>query len=69
NVILDPNTAHPKLTLSKNRKQVSHSELWSDVPNNPERFDSSLCVLGMDGFTCGRLYFEVQVGDKTDWDL
>ncbi|KAI2662758.1 E3 ubiquitin-protein ligase TRIM58 [Labeo rohita] len=68
-VILDPNTAHPKLRLSKDRKQVSHCGLWSDVPNNPERFDSSLCVLGMDGFSCGRFYFEVQVGDKTDWDL
>ncbi|XP_073692731.1 E3 ubiquitin-protein ligase TRIM39-like [Garra rufa] len=68
-VILDPNTAHPKLALSKDRKQVSHGEFWRDVPNNPERFDTSPCVLGMDGFSCGRFYFEVQVSDKTEWDL
>ncbi|XP_059358694.1 E3 ubiquitin/ISG15 ligase TRIM25-like isoform X2 [Carassius carassius] len=68
-VILDPNTAYPRLKLSKNRKQVSYGESWRDVPNNPERFDSSACVLGNDGYSCGRFYFEVQVGDKTEWDL
>ncbi|ROJ33120.1 Nuclear factor 7, ovary [Anabarilius grahami] len=68
-VILDPNTAYPKLILSKDRKQVRHGGTWTDVPNNPERFDSSACVLGMDGFSCGRFYFEVQVSDKTEWDL
>ncbi|XP_077084377.1 zinc finger protein RFP-like [Siphateles boraxobius] len=68
-VILDPNTAYPKLILSKDGKQVSHGGSWTDVPNNPERFDSSACVLGKDGFSCGRFYFEVQVSDKTEWDL
>ncbi|XP_067257755.1 nuclear factor 7, ovary-like [Chanodichthys erythropterus] len=68
-VILDPNTAYPKLILSKDRKQVSYGGTWTDVPNNPERFDSSACVLGKDGFSCGRFYFEVQVSDKTEWDL
>uniref|UniRef100_A0A672QWZ8 Uncharacterized protein n=1 Tax=Sinocyclocheilus grahami TaxID=75366 RepID=A0A672QWZ8_SINGR len=68
-VILDPNTAHPKLILSKDGKQVSHGGSWRDVPNNSERFDSSACVLGKDGFSCGRFYFVVQVGDKTEWDL
>ncbi len=68
-MILDPNTAHPKLILSKDGKQVSHGGSWRDVPNNPERFDLSACVLGKDGFSCGRFYFVVQVGDKTEWDL
>ncbi|XP_059376611.1 zinc-binding protein A33-like [Carassius carassius] len=69
NVRLDPKTAHPKLILSKYRKQVKHSGSWRDVPNNPERFDSSACVLGKDGFSCGKIYYEVEVGDKTEWDL
>lgn len=68
-VILDPNTAYPKLILSKDGKQVSNGGTWTDVPNNPERFDSSACVLGKDGFSCGRFYFEVQVSDKIEWDL
>ncbi|XP_042583385.1 E3 ubiquitin-protein ligase TRIM39-like isoform X2 [Cyprinus carpio] len=69
NVSLDPNTAYPKLILSKDGKQVSHGGSWRDVPNNPERFDLSACVLGKDGFSCGRFYFVVQVSGKTDWDL
>ncbi|KAI7814522.1 putative E3 ubiquitin-protein ligase TRIM21-like [Triplophysa rosa] len=68
-VILDPNTAYPKLTLSKDGKQVKYNGTWIDVPNNPERFDCSACVLGRDGFSCGRFYFEVQVGDKPEWDI
>uniref|UniRef100_A0A8C0Y2U5 Uncharacterized protein n=1 Tax=Cyprinus carpio carpio TaxID=630221 RepID=A0A8C0Y2U5_CYPCA len=69
NVILDPNTAYPKLNLSKDGKQVKHGGSWRDVPNNPERFDSSACVLGKDGFSCGKFYYEVEVGEKTEWDL
>ncbi|XP_026072730.1 E3 ubiquitin-protein ligase TRIM39 [Carassius auratus] len=69
NVILDPNTAYPKLNLSKDGKQVKHGGSWRDVPNNPERFNSSACVLGKDGFSCGKFYYEVEVGEKTEWDL
>uniref|UniRef100_A0A673G7T6 B30.2/SPRY domain-containing protein n=1 Tax=Sinocyclocheilus rhinocerous TaxID=307959 RepID=A0A673G7T6_9TELE len=69
NVILDPKTAYPKLILSKDGKQVKHSGSWRDVPNNPERFDSSACVLGKDGFSCGKIYYEVEVGEKTEWDI
>ncbi|KAA0723191.1 Zinc-binding protein A33 [Triplophysa tibetana] len=68
-VILDPNTAYPKLILSKDGKQVNYDGTWRDVPNNPERFDCSACVLGTDGFSGGRFYFEVQVGDKPEWDM
>lgn len=68
-VILDPNTAYPKLVLSKDGKQVNYDGTWRDVPNNPERFDCSPCVLGRDGFSCGRFYFEVQVSDKPEWDI
>ncbi len=77
-MILDPKTAYSKLILSKDGKQVKHSGSWRDVPNNPERFDSSACVLGMDGFacvlgmdgfSCGKIYYEVNIGDKTECDL
>ncbi len=39
------------------------------LPNNPERFDHCTCVLGKEGFSSGRFYFEVQVKGKTKWDL
>ncbi|KAE8279301.1 Nuclear factor 7, brain [Larimichthys crocea] len=39
------------------------------VPDNPERFDRVVCVLGREAISSGRHYWEVEVGGKTDWDL
>uniref|UniRef100_A0A8C1YIF3 E3 ubiquitin-protein ligase TRIM39-like n=1 Tax=Cyprinus carpio TaxID=7962 RepID=A0A8C1YIF3_CYPCA len=68
-VTLDPDTAHPNLILSNDGKQVIHGDIKQMLPNNQERFDHCTCVLGKDGFSSGRFYFEVQVNKKTKWDL
>ncbi|XP_073715761.1 E3 ubiquitin-protein ligase TRIM39-like [Misgurnus anguillicaudatus] len=68
-VTLDPDTAHPNLILSKDRKQVRYGDIRHKLPDNPERFDYCVSVMGKKGFTSGRFYFEVQVKDKTDWAL
>ncbi|XP_065150250.1 E3 ubiquitin-protein ligase TRIM39-like [Paramisgurnus dabryanus] len=68
-VTLDPDTANPKLILSEDRKQVKHGDIRHEHPDNPERFDYYPCVLGKEGFSSGRFYFEVQVNDKTEWTL
>nr|XP_055074617.1 E3 ubiquitin-protein ligase TRIM39-like [Misgurnus anguillicaudatus] len=68
-VTLDPDTAHPKLILSEDRKQVRHGYIRFKLPDNPERFDRCVNILGKEGFTSGRFYFEVQVKGKTDWTI
>ncbi len=68
-VTLDPDTAYPELILSKDGKQVHHGNIKQNIPNYPKRFDSCLDVLGKEGFSSGKLYFEVQVKGKAEWDL
>ncbi|XP_051956142.1 zinc-binding protein A33-like [Xyrauchen texanus] len=68
-VTLDPDTAHPKLILSDDGKQVTCGDIRKKLPDKPERFDHCVNVLGKKGFSSGRFYFEVQVKGKTEWDL
>ncbi|KAL7880813.1 hypothetical protein SRHO_G00030670 [Serrasalmus rhombeus] len=68
-VTLDPDSAHPQLILSDDGKQVALGKKQKNLPENPERFDRCACVLGKEGFSSGRLYYEVQVSRKTAWDI
>uniref|UniRef100_A0A8C4T2M0 Butyrophilin subfamily 1 member A1 n=1 Tax=Erpetoichthys calabaricus TaxID=27687 RepID=A0A8C4T2M0_ERPCA len=68
-VTLDLDTANPRLIVSEAGKQVRHVDTWQSVTDNPKRFDPSVFVLAREGFTTGRHYWEVEVGEKTDWIL
>uniref|UniRef100_A0A3B4YGB1 B30.2/SPRY domain-containing protein n=1 Tax=Seriola lalandi dorsalis TaxID=1841481 RepID=A0A3B4YGB1_SERLL len=65
-VSLDPDTANAHLLLSDNGKQVFCGD---NLPDSPKRFDRCVNVLGKEGFSSGRFYFEVQVKGKTDWTV
>ncbi|XP_037402858.1 E3 ubiquitin-protein ligase TRIM39-like [Pygocentrus nattereri] len=68
-VTLDSDTAHPKLILSDDGKQVTHGDIEQKLPDNPKRFDRCQCVLGKEGFSSGQFYYAVQVREKTAWTL
>ncbi|EFB15323.1 hypothetical protein PANDA_009491, partial [Ailuropoda melanoleuca] len=68
-VTLDPATANAYLVLSEDLKSVRHGGIRQHLPDNPERFDQSATVLGAQLFTCGRHYWEVEVGNKTEWEV
>lgn len=44
----------PQVSITSQKKKAA-------LPDNPQRFDSCVCVLGKQSFTSGRCYWEVQV--------
>ncbi|CAL8389346.1 unnamed protein product [Boreogadus saida] len=66
-VTLDPDTAHPKLILSEDGKQVHDGGAVKKLLDNPKRFEQKVFVLRMQSFSSGRIYFE-KVGVFVDYD-
>nr|XP_025046552.1 uncharacterized protein LOC112547760 isoform X7 [Pelodiscus sinensis] len=62
-------TAHPNLSIAGDKKSLKHESTPQKVLPAPERFDLTVCVLGSQGFSSGKHYWEVDVGSSTNWDL
>ncbi|XP_062404273.1 E3 ubiquitin/ISG15 ligase TRIM25-like isoform X1 [Sardina pilchardus] len=65
NVILDPDTAHSQLILSTDGKSLTLGKSVSlNIPDNRERFDYWFFVLGKEGFSSGRHFWQVVVNSS-----
>ncbi|XP_020633741.3 E3 ubiquitin-protein ligase TRIM39 isoform X3 [Pogona vitticeps] len=66
NVTLDPETAFFCLNVSGDCKHVNYRK-YRYLTDNPERFDDCYYVLGREGFTAGRHYWEVTMEGEGTW--
>ncbi|XP_072895004.1 E3 ubiquitin-protein ligase TRIM39-like [Hemitrygon akajei] len=68
-VTLDVETAHPGLEVSEDRKSVRWTGTRRNLPDTGKRFTYWECVLGSEGFTSGRHYWEVEMTGNRRWCL
>ncbi|XP_059814068.1 zinc-binding protein A33-like [Hypanus sabinus] len=68
-VTLDVETAYLLLEVSEDRKSVRRTGTWRNLPDTGKRFTFWACVLGSEGFTSGRHYWEVEVTGNRVWFL
>nr|XP_014345223.1 PREDICTED: zinc-binding protein A33-like [Latimeria chalumnae] len=67
-ITIDSKTAHPDLTVAGNGTILQWINQQHKVPDNPEQL-IWYSALGLEGFTSGRHYWEVEVGGDTWWSL
>ncbi|XP_069490973.1 E3 ubiquitin-protein ligase TRIM39-like isoform X2 [Ambystoma mexicanum] len=68
-VTLDPGTTHPRLIVSEDGRSVRRGDRAQDLPDTPQRFTHHCIVLGRQGLSSGRHYWEVEVEGSTRWAL
>ncbi|KAM9335571.1 uncharacterized protein ABDE67_020565 [Symphorus nematophorus] len=66
-VMLDINTNHPWLQVSDDQRMVQEGHRQSNLSYSPQRFDTWPCVLGWEGYSNGRHYWEVDIANEGYW--
>ncbi|XP_055063766.1 E3 ubiquitin-protein ligase TRIM69 isoform X1 [Misgurnus anguillicaudatus] len=68
-ITFNSKTANPWLSLTSSLTCVRYQTFNSTVEDNPQRFNAALSLLGSQGFTKGRHYWEVEVYSSTVWTV
>ncbi|XP_053356849.1 E3 ubiquitin-protein ligase TRIM35-like [Clarias gariepinus] len=66
-VALDPNTAHAGLIVSDDLITMEYKGDPQQLPDNSERFEGYVSVIGSEGFNSGTHFWDVEVGENTAW--
>ncbi|XP_055793527.1 E3 ubiquitin-protein ligase TRIM39-like [Salvelinus fontinalis] len=66
-VTMDPNTVSARLILTHDLTTVTYIEERQNLPENPERL--KMGVLGSEGYSKGRHFWDVEVGESDNWTL
>ncbi|XP_062305932.1 butyrophilin subfamily 2 member A1-like [Osmerus eperlanus] len=67
-VTFDPDTAHNCLHILEDHTSVKCGQVGTGQSTN-KRFGKVQCVLGKTGYTSGRHYWEVGLGNNTQWSV
>lgn len=68
-ITFNSKTANPWLSLTSSLTCVRYQTFNNTVQDNPQRFNAALSLLGSQGFTKGRHYWEVEVYSSTVWTV
>ncbi|XP_034144781.1 E3 ubiquitin-protein ligase TRIM39-like [Esox lucius] len=75
-ITLDPSTANPNLLLSADNQRLTMGTIiesvynpWDHCEITSNMYSGWWCVLGTEGFTSGRHYWEVGVKGKSEWRI
>ncbi|KAL6472576.1 hypothetical protein MHYP_G00187640 [Metynnis hypsauchen] len=68
-ITFNSSTANPWLSLTPSLTCVRYQTFNSAVQDNPQRFNAALSLLGSQGFTHGRHYWEIEVYSSAVWTV
>ncbi|XP_076875974.1 E3 ubiquitin-protein ligase TRIM69 [Brachyhypopomus gauderio] len=68
-ITFNSSTANPWLSLTPSLTCVRYQTFNSSAQDNPQRFNAALSLLGSQGFTHGRHYWEIEVCSSTVWKV
>lgn len=69
NITFNENTAHRNLMISRDLTSVQYTPTRSSVHDNSDRFENIFNVVSNESFSSGKHYWEVNVRNKSEWNI